>query len=205
MHHARSIIRVVASIQSCDDMLGQLRERLSRFNPVVGPMLPQQAGVLVALTREATPHLLLTRRSPHLSRHGGQVAFPGGRFEQGDSDLAQTALREAREEVGLHPRLVEVIGTLSTVVSRHSISVQPVVGLIPADFTETPDDYEIEAVFRVSLDWLLQTPPARIDHFPEQVSAPCWYYQDYEIWGMSAMVIQELLETAFDWTHDLHA
>ncbi len=101
------------------------------------------------ITRSDEPELVLTLRASGLSTHGGEVAFPGGRRDPEDPDLVFTALREAEEEIGLPPGLVEVIGPLSPLISLHGIKVTPYVGVIP-DFVEyRANDAEIAAVFSV--------------------------------------------------------
>lgn len=84
-----------------------------------------EAAVLMPITRSESPELVLTLRAAGLSTHGGEVAFPGGRRDPEDRDLLQTALREAEEEVGLAPGMVEVVGPLSSLVSVHGIHVTP--------------------------------------------------------------------------------
>ena len=112
---------------------------------------PAQAAVLLPLVMHARPTLLLTQRTAHLSTHSGQIALPGGKVDATDTDAVDAALREAEEEIGLPPGLVEVVGPLSTLVSRHGIKVTPYVGLVP-DFVEyRPNDGEIAAVFAVPL------------------------------------------------------
>ena len=89
--------------------------------------------------------MLLTQRTAHLSKHAGQISFPGGRVEANDEGHVAAALREAEEEIGLPPGLVEVIGPLSPLISLHGIKVTPYVGVIP-DFVEyQPNDAEIAA------------------------------------------------------------
>src|SRR5690606_40910837 len=87
-----------------------------------------EAGVLVAITNETEPQLLLTRRALHLSTHQGEVAFPGGKRDDTDTSIVMTALREAEEEVALPLQQVQVIGELDQVVSRFGYLVTPVLG-----------------------------------------------------------------------------
>jgi 8-oxo-dGTP pyrophosphatase MutT (NUDIX family) len=118
-------------------MLDELLRRVSNHTPrtlETDRRFPE-AAVLVPITRSDEPELVLTLRASGLSTHGGEVAFPGGRRDPEDPDLIFTALREAEEEIGLPPGLVEVIGPLSPLISLHGIKVTPYVGLIP-DFVE---------------------------------------------------------------------
>jgi 8-oxo-dGTP pyrophosphatase MutT (NUDIX family) len=118
-------------------MLDELLRRISSHTPgtlETDARFPE-AAVLLPITRSDEPELVLTLRASSLSTHGGEVAFPGGRRDPEDPDLVFTALREAEEEIGLPPGLVEVVGPLSPLISKHGIKVTPYVGVIP-DFVE---------------------------------------------------------------------
>ncbi|PRD18083.1 UNVERIFIED_CONTAM: nudL, partial [Trichonephila clavipes] len=151
-----------------------------------------EAAVLVPLTRSDEPELVLTLRASGLSTHGGEVAF--------------TALREAEEEVGLPPGLVEVVGPLSPLVSRFGIQVTPYVGVVPDYVEYRPNDSEIAAVFAVPLRFFLETPREvthRIDYEGRSWYVPCYHYDNYKIWGLTAVMIVELVNLAFDAGIDL--
>ena len=118
-------------------MLDELLRRVQGHQPqqlILASDFPE-AAVLVPITRSDEPELVLTLRAHGLSTHSGEVAFPGGRRDDTDADLVMTALREAEEEIGLAPGLVDVLGPLSSLVSRHGIKVTPIVGLVP-DYVE---------------------------------------------------------------------
>ena len=143
-----------------------------------------EAAVLVPVTRSPEPELVLTLRASGLSTHGGEVAFPGGRRDPDDRDLVHTALREAQEEVGLPPGLVEVIGPLSQLVSRYGIN-----------------DGEIAAVFSVPLAFFRQDPREvthRIDYQGQSWYVPSYRYGNYRIWGLTAIIVVELVNLLFD-------
>ncbi|WP_353216429.1 CoA pyrophosphatase [Sandarakinorhabdus sp.] len=120
-----------------------------------GPPPPAEglmaAAVLMAITDEADPQLLLTRRTAHLRRHGGQVAFPGGRLDAGDASLIATALREAHEEVAMPPDQVEVLGMLDPYRTGTGFLVTPVVGVVPPGLALQADPGEVDALFHVPL------------------------------------------------------
>ena len=159
-----------------------------------------QAAVLVPLTRSDDPELVLTLRASGLSTHGGEVAFPGGRRDATDPDLAFTALREAEEEVGLPPGLVEIVGPLSPLVSRFGIHVTPYVGVVPDYVEYRANDDEIASVFSVPLRFFLETPREvthRIDYEGRSWYVPCYHYDNYKIWGLTAVMIVELVNVAF--------
>lgn len=174
-----------------------LQQRLQTHQPrrVLQPELAE-AGVLVAITDEADPRLLLTRRAVHLSTHQGEVAFPGGKRDAGDSSIVITALREAQEEVALQPEQVRIVGELDQVVSRFGYLVTPVLGIIPPDqqFVANPD--ELDAVFLVPLSHF-RTEPSR--YFERgSIRIPSYDYGDFHIWGLTAMMIAEMMNHLWD-------
>src|SRR6266850_3073361 len=144
-----------------------LRERLKRQAPpafaVYGddriggePAGIIPAAVLVPIV--AHPEgltVLFTQRTVHLKAHSGQVSFPGGRAEPGDPSIEFTALREAEEEIGLPARRVEVLARLPEYFTRTGFRVTPVVGLIQPPLELVPDAREVDEVFEVPLDFIL--------------------------------------------------
>ena len=184
-------------------MLDELRRRVQAHSPLALPSdrpFPE-AAVLMPITRSDEPQLVLTLRASGLSTHGGEVAFPGGRRDPEDASLVFTALREAHEEVGLSPGLVEVVGPLSTQVSRHGIKVTPYVGFIP-DYVEfKANDGEIAAVFSVPLAFFRDDPREithRIDYLGYSWYVPSYRYGGFKIWGLTAIMIVELVNLLFD-------
>lgn len=181
-------------------MLENLRERLQAHRPRrVGLRLPE-AAVLLPIVDRPEPTLLFTRRADHLNTHSGQVAFPGGKREPQDSDLLATALRESREEIALPPERVELLGRLSDVVSLHGLRVTPWVGLIPPDLPLVPDPGELDAIFEVPLSHFLEdqrthTDVIRVDGRDYYV--PSYRTDGHVIWGLSAMMLVELLAEGF--------
>lgn len=156
-----------------------------------------QAGVLVAITDEVDPHLVLTRRAQHLNSHSGEVAFAGGKQDATDPDIIFTALREAHEEINLSSQNVKIIGPLDQVVSRFGYVVTPIVGIIPADieFIANPD--ELDAIFKVPLRFFLDNEPH--DYFERgNFSIPSFHYEGFRIWGLTAMMITEMVNNHLD-------
>jgi 8-oxo-dGTP pyrophosphatase MutT (NUDIX family) len=113
-----------------------------------------RAAVLIAITERSDPGLLLTVRREHLRTHAGQIAFPGGRVDDGEDSLA-AALREAREELGLDPALVEPIGRLDDYRTVTGYVVAPLVGVIPPDLTLEPHEHEVADWFEAPLGFIL--------------------------------------------------
>ncbi|HVP69457.1 MAG TPA: CoA pyrophosphatase [Anaeromyxobacteraceae bacterium] len=156
------------------------------------------AAVLVPLfERHGELQVLLTRRRPDLRLHPGQISFPGGRLDPGDPDTLAAALREAREEVGLEPARVEVIGRLSeTLVVVTGFRLTPWVGVVPYPYPWAPDPGEVAEVLEVSLAGL-----ARPDaHWTEPREAHGMLHEVHffalgkdTIWGATARILFELL------------
>ncbi len=189
-------------------LLERARQRLQNYQPRQLPLacaLPE-AAVLLPLTRAANPELLLTLRAQGLSTHGGEVAFPGGRRDPEDPDLIFTALRESQEEVGLQPEVVEVAGALSPLVSKHGLKVTPYVGVIPDQLTYRANAAEIDSIFSVPLEFFLQDPRQsthRIDYLGQSWYVPSYTYADYKIWGLTAVMVVELVNVVFGRQLDL--
>jgi len=155
----------------------------------------RQAAVLIPIIRRPQPGLLLTRRSPHLRKHAGQVAFPGGAVDASDASLIAAALREAQEEVAIPPQAVDVIGVLPPVDSVTGFQVTPVVGIIPPDLRWRASEDEVAAVFEMPLAEALRLGRYHpLDIHRRGNSHRVWlsWYQHYFVWGMTAGIIREL-------------
>lgn len=158
------------------------------------------AAVLVSLVLGAEPGVLLTKRTSHLKKHAGQVSFPGGRIDPGDTSPEHAALREAEEEVGLAPRHVELLGRLEDYVTGTGYRVTPVLGLLP-DGAELGDlglalsADEVEAVFSLPLSVVLDpaAPQRRRSHFRGAWREFwVWPHPDHYIWGATAAMLVHL-------------
>lgn len=172
------------------------------LNPEVVAALPpnrklRPAAVLVPVfERHGALHVVLTKRASHLKHHPGQVAFPGGKAEDIDADLSQTALREAEEEIGLDRHAVQIAGSLDVHETVTSFELTPYVGFTE-DFTPTPQPEEVDEVFDVPLDFLMDPANMSIQgrHWRGQVRR--YYtipYGPYYIWGASARILHGLAE-----------
>ncbi|MFE8072061.1 CoA pyrophosphatase [Marinobacteraceae bacterium S3BR75-40.1] len=183
-----------------------LRTRLDQNEPREIAVDFPEAGILVPITDSDNPEIILTQRAPHLKTHRGQVAFPGGKRDEDDEDLRATALRESEEEIALKPGSVELFGRLSQVISRHEIVVTPYVGVVPEGVELEANPAEIDSVFRVPVDFFLEDKRLRTDKLSFMnfsLYVPCWEWQGYHVWGMSAVVLVDLLNVGFGANIDL--
>jgi 8-oxo-dGTP pyrophosphatase MutT (NUDIX family) len=117
------------------------------------PLKP--AAVLLLVVNRAEPTVVFTQRTAHLADHAGQIALPGGRYESEDRNPETTALREAREEIGLDSGRVQVLGRLPEYLTSTGYAVTPVVGWAEPPLTYVPDPHEVAEVFEVPLAFLL--------------------------------------------------
>ncbi len=156
-----------------------------------------EAGVLVPVfVEEGELHVVFTLRRDDLRRHPGEISFPGGRRDPEDPDLLATALREAREEIGLAADAVDVIGALqptSTFVTSYSI--YPFVGLVPAGSVWTAQTTEVAEVIEVPLAALTAGyARRRISRRGVPIRTDTYLVGDRLIWGATARILADLVE-----------
>lgn len=161
------------------------------------PLTPTPASVLLAIVLRAQPMVLLTERTAHLSTHSGQVAFPGGRADPQDATPADTALREAQEEVGLDRAFVEVLGSLPAYATGSSFLITPVVALVQPDCALQANPHEVAELFEVPLAFVLDPANHRRHRFERDGLRRDWFsmpYQDGDksrfIWGATAGMLR---------------
>lgn len=168
------------------------------------PLKP--AAVLVPLIDRGADGftVMLTRRTDHLSNHGGQISFPGGRCDPGDPDCIATALRETEEEVGVSRRHISIVGELDDYIVGTGYLVRPVVGLVQPPFDLKPHDGEVAEIFEAPLDFVVD--PANTQrHFRETDGVKRHHFAivwgDYYIWGATAGMLKNLSELL--WSSEL--
>ena len=193
----RATLRAPDGVTHLD--IPELKRRLSL--PASGDVLPgdpvrireglfRPASVLVPIVaRDRELTVLLTRRTERLRHHSGQVAFPGGREEPHDPSPEATALRETREEIGLEPRHIEVIGRLDEYRTGTGFRITPVVGIVRPPFSLMPDDGEVDEIFEVPLTFLFD--PANHEQKSRSIGdrTVSFYeigYSGHVIWGATA-------------------
>ena len=170
------------------------------LNPgFAGCVMPvQDAGVLVPLIeRPSGVHVVLTKRAVHLAAHPGQIAFPGGKRDAQDVDIAATALREAHEETGLSPELVRVLGHLPVHDTVTGFKVTPTIGWILEPWLVKANPGEVEEVFEVPLRHVLNLANFHIQKRIWNGRNRAYYtvpYGPYYIWGATARILRGFAE-----------
>jgi 8-oxo-dGTP pyrophosphatase MutT (NUDIX family) len=164
--------------------------------PRPDPAALRPAAVLVPLVaREPDLTVLFTQRAAHLKEHSGQVSFPGGRVHAEDASVEATALRETREEIGLDPGRVELLGRMSEYCTRTGFRITPVVGIVTPPFELRPDANEVEEIFEVPLAFLLD-PANRRRESREWQGELRWFFsmshERHYIWGATAGMLVNL-------------
>jgi 8-oxo-dGTP pyrophosphatase MutT (NUDIX family) len=153
------------------------------------------AAVLLAITQEDNPQILLTRRAAKMRIHAGEVSLPGGKREQGDANNIAVALREAQEETALNPADVRLLGELPVQLSLSGMQVKPIVGLIPPAPALIAQPSEIDRIFFMPLyQFMLATPQAhRVRHQHAEVYLPSVRFDNEIVWGLTARILISLL------------
>jgi 8-oxo-dGTP pyrophosphatase MutT (NUDIX family) len=174
------------------------------LNPVLweraGVSATKPAAVLVPIVDRSEPTVLLTQRTAELTSHAGQVAFPGGKIDPADESPVAAALREATEEVGLAPNLVEPIGYLDLYLTFSGFRILPIVARVKPDFTLTLNPREVTETFEVPLDFLM-TPDNHQRKTRDWKGIEREYYampfENRYIWGITAGILRNLYERVY--------
>ena len=184
-------------------MIEEMKYKLNSDNSEKPSGRPQ-ASVLIAILNYGeyieNPELIYTQRSNYLSTHSGEVSFPGGKADDSDASLFETALRESNEEMSLKSEDVTELGKLNYLISRHKIEVNPFVATIDRPQDLKPNE-EIQEIFTVPLKFLLDPANIERESIERQGSVwevPTWNLKNQKIWGLTAMITVNFLNVCFD-------
>lgn len=167
----------------------------------VAPDSYRLAAVLIAVVdRPGEATVLLTMRASHLPSHAGQIAFPGGKMEGADATIIDTALREAKEEIGLAPSLVKPIARLDTYLTGSGFRIVPVLGIVEPGFDLSPDPTEVAEIFEVPLQFLMTVANHQRHSMEWQGRKRFFYampYGERYIWGATAGILRIMYERLY--------
>ena len=191
-----------------NNLIGSIKSNLSKYEPCssdfdLNPDMAfnqksnfLEASVLIpVLTFKKNLEILLTKRSINLKTHPGQIAFPGGKKEKFDSSPIETALRETEEEVGLSQHLVEIIASLPTHKTATGFIIKPYIGIISQPFEEKLRFGEVDEIFTVPFDHILNEENFSIQTRKWNGSQRQYYavpYGPYYVWGATARILLNL-------------
>lgn len=197
--------RLIGQLAPVNGWSHDLPPRRSDFDLNPGLTRPMRelrpAAVLIpVVARPEGATVLLTRRADSLSSHTGQIAFPGGRLDAGETAL-QAALREAREEVALVSEAVEVLGLGDPYESGSGFLITPVIGWLSAPPAVTPSPDEVAEVFEAPWDFLMDVANHRRDFLEPEPGLRRWFWampwEDRYIWGVTAGILRALRDRLY--------
>ncbi len=161
---------------------------------------PRKAAVMMLFyPKNKITHLVLIIRNSYPGVHSSQIAFPGGKVEEADIDLKQTALRETFEEIGIHQDKIEVVKEFSSVyIPPSNFMVAPFLGITTAELEFILQEEEVAGIIEVPLDLLLDdrivlTKKITTSYAP-MIDVPVFQFGEHAVWGATAMMLSELKE-----------
>lgn len=152
------------------------------------------AAVLVAVTEREDPGVLLLHRPTNMRAHAGEVAFPGGKIDPGETPI-EAALREAWEELGIHERDVRIVGTSDIYRTHSGYEITPVLGIVPPDIKINPSPTEVAQWFEPPAGFVLDPANHAQQHVEWEGAERAYYeinWQGHRIWGVTAAVLVNL-------------
>ena len=180
--------------QRGDHDVDPVMEKIAAVRPI------RPAAVLVPIVDHPRPTVLLTQRAQHLPDHAGQVSFPGGKIDQSDASPLESALREAREEIGLDREFVEPLGYTDLYMTTLGYRIVPVIARVKRGFTLKLNKKEVDATFEVPLAFLMDQANVQRHSRAWQGMTRHYYaiiFGERYIWGVTAGILRNLHERIY--------
>ena len=182
----------------------RIKQALSQKSTFTGALKAEcvLSGVIVPVfQKDGIDHLVFIKRSDKLSRHAGQMAFPGGVKETSDLSVLHTALRETHEEVGIAESDMEVLGELDPVMTSLNFMITPFVAAIPHPYVYCASEDEVSEILEIPVTALLDGTHFYIEKREYNSRLIDSYVYDYNgrtIWGATARIVRQLLTLAYE-------
>ena len=183
-----------------EDIEDALRQSLSPVIPFIPKPTNASAAVMILFVKLFDKwNIVYTRRTNDVSTHQGEVSFPGGVYEQSDNSLFQTALRETREEIGIDPSCIRILGAMTPYNTHYGLEIHPFVGILTCKADFIINESEVRRVFLIPVEWLKDegNPHEQEYVVNEQIRRQVIHYEDYDgehVWGITARITKDLLE-----------
>lgn len=175
--------------------IDSIRHAMADFEAqAVTAELPQ-AAVLIAISEDPDPALVMTLRAGHMRTHSGECAFPGGMQDEGET-LQTTALRETEEEVGIGRDKVQILGSINQWISRFDVKITPFVGVLERRHPLQIERCELSDAFYLPLAHVGEQRHLRANVFPRRgvnYRVPSFQYGEYEVWGVTGLILYHFM------------
>jgi 8-oxo-dGTP pyrophosphatase MutT (NUDIX family) len=183
-------------------VISLLKRKLSTYSPCSKDRSEDvSASVLVPVFENGGgAHIVLTKRSDTVKYHKGEISFPGGMYEKGDSDTLMTAMRECREEIGVEPEDIQILGRLDDMNTFTGFVITPYVGAIPFPYDFTLNPGEVSYLIHLPISYLLgyNMLAETTEYHGSTLRSPVIYYEGERIWGATCRILQRLKKILAD-------
>ncbi len=180
----------------------KVREVLNDYKPLRlnHDTARNSAVTILFINKQNKPYIIFTKRTDWVETHKGQISFPGGGEDEGDSSLRETATRETREEIGIQPDIIEIIGQMDDFYTVTDFIVSPFIGCITEDFRYELNRQEVDRVLEVPLSLFLDDRNFELkkwDHNGKTYDVYFYHYDKDVIWGATAFIINRFIDAVF--------